>query len=91
MMGILRDKTMNEKVSIKNLQQYGRGEWSWDLLVVDWNEEKVTYHYHTNQIGEGLFLGCGHENQRTGTCQFSLMGRTKHAAYMRIKRYFESD
>lgn len=70
---------------ITGLDSYGPGGWEWNVT----DQDGKTTTYRTNKRGDGLW----HEDiyddrQDLGTCQFSLVGCTRRAAYGRIRRYF---
>ncbi len=73
-------------MGITGLTKWADGQWTW------WIGGEREHYYRTNEIGQGLFQVSDATldvQQLTGTCQFSLAGCSKHAAYMRIKRYWE--
>jgi hypothetical protein len=73
-----------DKISIENLERYEVRGWMWQIVSTNWIGEKSVKHYHTNELGDGLWCD---DTQHTGTCQFSLTDN-KHNNYNRIRRYF---
>lgn len=82
---------MKTTVSIKHLSRSeDRYDWSFTVIENSWTGHHES-HYHTNNNGDGLFVTDyqGNSKQLVGTCDFTLHGCSKSAAYNRIKRFFE--
>lgn len=45
--------------------------------------------YHTNNAGEGLWIGDDYTDQIIGTCDFALRQKTRSGMYKAIKRWAE--
>lgn len=75
------------KVSVKNLQEYGKAGFAAIVTVDELNEHghpRQPYEVNTNRSGNGLWIN---DKQATGTSQFSV--RTKAAFRAAMYRWFK--
>jgi hypothetical protein len=82
------------RMCIQNLIEQ-RGVWSWVMTIDDGVDIKLT-ECRTNAAGDGLWQrragAWGEEfKQVSGTCQFSLNGKSRAAAYAYIRRQFSRE
>ena len=73
------------KISILNLEPYGKCGWQWYHEVKSEWGDTVKGCYRTDSLGSGLWRDIpGNPRQVLGTCQFSL-GGTKKQVYNQIR------
>ena len=82
---------LEANMKVKGLYRASAGQqWTWWIPVDDYNDDC----YETNRDGEGIFQvneATLERTQITGTCQFSLRGCSRSAAYHRIARWFYAE
>ncbi len=85
---------MTNQIAITAFERYQSG-WEWKFTVTDeFTGERRAYHYHTNQVGEGVFsanpqTGEMFVHQLRGTQQFTLNGDSRDQARRTVRRWLK--
>lgn len=76
---------MYTSFKVRDLYQVNN-KWSFTLWLENDDVKYSPIHFVTNEYGTGLFYEFTH-NQKEGTCDFSLRGKSMEAARLYIKRW----